>query len=181
MTYSLSGAALSGFRNTGARGLPRRHHFRLAEQFGSVHAAASALGFNSVKALQNSLRILRAVGNAYRANFSDLIESRRAVATSPSPQTTIYNSPQLLDFGGLETLRNGFSYNAGQAKHGCDRWNSRQSLSVANVSSLLSRERTSVSFVSKFLAWRGTTSSTEDPVAGTAGKLTCRNASDVVH
>ena len=115
---------------------------------------------------------------AIGANFSDLIELRRAVATIAPRLRQQFPIHSLLDFGGLETLRKGFSYDAWQAKHGGDRWNSRQSLSVANVSGLLSRERASVSFVSKFLASRGTTSSTEDPVAGTAGKLTCRNASE---
>jgi hypothetical protein len=72
----------------------------------------------------------------------------------------------------LETLRNELSYKEKQAKLGGDRWNSGQASSVANVSSRLSREKDSVSFVSRFPARRATTSSTEDLVAKTVGKLT---------
>jgi hypothetical protein len=56
MTFSLSGAFL---QSAGTPGQPDCHDVTisgLAEQFGSVHAAESALGFSSVKALQNSFR-----------------------------------------------------------------------------------------------------------------------------
>jgi len=56
MTFSLSGAFL---QSAGTPGQPDCHGETisgLAEQFGSVPAAASALGFSSVKALQNSFR-----------------------------------------------------------------------------------------------------------------------------
>ena len=56
MTFSLSGAFL---QSAGTPGQPDCHDVTisgLAEQFGSVPAAASALGFSSVKALQNSFR-----------------------------------------------------------------------------------------------------------------------------
>ena len=56
MTFSLSGAALL---SAGTPGQPECHDVTisgLAEQFGGVPAAVSALGFSSVKALQNSFR-----------------------------------------------------------------------------------------------------------------------------
>jgi hypothetical protein len=56
MTFSLSGAFL---QSAGTPGQAECHDVTisgLAEQFGSVHAAESALGFSSVKALQNSFR-----------------------------------------------------------------------------------------------------------------------------
>lgn len=56
MTFSLSGAAL---QSTGTPGQADCHDITisgLAEQFGSIPAAESALGFSSVKALQNSFR-----------------------------------------------------------------------------------------------------------------------------
>jgi len=56
MTFSLSGAFL---QSAGTPGQPDCHDVTisgLAEQFGSVPAAESALGFSSVKALQNSFR-----------------------------------------------------------------------------------------------------------------------------
>jgi hypothetical protein len=56
MTFSLSGAFL---QSAGTPGQPDCHGVTisgLAEQFGSVPAAESALGFSSVKALQNSFR-----------------------------------------------------------------------------------------------------------------------------
>lgn len=56
MTFSLSGAFL---QSAGTPGQADCHDVTisgLAEQFGSVHAAESALGFSSVKALQNSFR-----------------------------------------------------------------------------------------------------------------------------
>jgi len=56
MAFSLSGAFL---QSAGTPGQPDCHDVTisgLAEQFGSVPAAESALGFSSVKALQNSFR-----------------------------------------------------------------------------------------------------------------------------
>jgi hypothetical protein len=56
MTFSLSGAFL---QSAGTPGQPDCHGETisgLAEQFGSIPAAQSALGFSSVKALQNSFR-----------------------------------------------------------------------------------------------------------------------------
>ena len=56
MAFSLSGAFL---QSAGTPGQADCHDVTisgLAEQFGSVHAAESALGFSSVKALQNSFR-----------------------------------------------------------------------------------------------------------------------------
>jgi hypothetical protein len=56
MAFSLSGAFL---QSAGTPGQADCHDLTisgLAEQFGSVHAAESALGFSSVKALQNSFR-----------------------------------------------------------------------------------------------------------------------------
>jgi len=55
MAFSLSGA----FQSAGTPGQPDCDDVTisgLAEQFGSVPAAESALGFSSVKALQNSFR-----------------------------------------------------------------------------------------------------------------------------
>jgi len=56
MTFSLSGVAL---QSAGTPGQADCHDITisgLAEQFGSIPAAESALGFSSVKALQNSFR-----------------------------------------------------------------------------------------------------------------------------
>jgi len=56
MTFSLSGAALQVSGTPGQEDCHDVTISGLAEQFGSVHAAASALGFSSVQALQNSFR-----------------------------------------------------------------------------------------------------------------------------
>jgi hypothetical protein len=56
-------------------------------------------------------------------------------------------------------------------------WNSEQPSHVANVTSLLSREKASVSSASKFPARRATAFFTEGFVAGTAGKPTSRKVS----
>lgn len=56
MTFSLSGAALQVSGTPGQEDCHDVTISGLAEQFGSVHAAASALGFHSVQALQNSFR-----------------------------------------------------------------------------------------------------------------------------
>jgi hypothetical protein len=56
MTFSLSGAALQAAGTPGQEDCQDVTTSGLAEQFGSVHSAASALGFSSVQALQISLR-----------------------------------------------------------------------------------------------------------------------------
>src|SRR5207249_2404604 len=56
MTFSLSGAFLQAAGTPGQEDCHGVTISGLAEQFGSVPAAASALGFSSVKALQNSFR-----------------------------------------------------------------------------------------------------------------------------
>jgi hypothetical protein len=56
-------------------------------------------------------------------------------------------------------------------------WNSEQPSPVANVSSLLSRVKAAVSFISKFPGRRATAFFTEGFVAGTAGKPTSRKVS----
>jgi hypothetical protein len=56
MTFSLSGAFLQAAGTPGQGDCHGETISGLAEQFGSVPAAASALGFSSVKALQNSFR-----------------------------------------------------------------------------------------------------------------------------
>ena len=56
MTFSLSGAFLQAAGTPGQEDCHGETISGLAEQFGSVPAAASALGFSSVKALQNSFR-----------------------------------------------------------------------------------------------------------------------------
>lgn len=56
MTFSLSGAALQVSGTPGQEDCHDVTISGLAEQFGSVHSAASALGFSSVQALQNSFR-----------------------------------------------------------------------------------------------------------------------------
>jgi hypothetical protein len=56
MTFSLSGAALQAAGTPGQEDCHDVTISGLAEQFGSVHSAASALGFSSVKALQNSFQ-----------------------------------------------------------------------------------------------------------------------------
>jgi hypothetical protein len=56
MTFSLSGAALQGAGTPGQADCHDVTISGLAEQFGSIPSAASALGFSSVKALQDSFR-----------------------------------------------------------------------------------------------------------------------------
>ncbi len=56
MTFSLSGAKLDSAGTPGAEDCHDVTISGLAEQFGSVNSAASALGFSSVQALQNSFR-----------------------------------------------------------------------------------------------------------------------------
>jgi hypothetical protein len=56
MTFSLSGAFLQAAGTPGQEDCHDVTISGLAEQFGSVPSAASALGFSSVKALQNSFR-----------------------------------------------------------------------------------------------------------------------------
>jgi hypothetical protein len=56
MTYSLTGTVLQAAGTPGQADCHGVTISGLAEQFGSVPAAASALGFSSVKALQNSFR-----------------------------------------------------------------------------------------------------------------------------
>ena len=56
MTFSLSGAQLESAGTPGAEDCHDVTMSGLAEQFGSVHSAAFALGFYSVQALQNSFR-----------------------------------------------------------------------------------------------------------------------------
>ncbi len=56
MTFSLSGAALPAAGAPGQANCHGQSVSALAEQFGSLSAAASALGFSSVKALQDSFQ-----------------------------------------------------------------------------------------------------------------------------
>jgi hypothetical protein len=56
MTFSLSGAALQSAGTPGQEDCHDVTTSGLAEQFGSIHSAASALGFSTVKALQESFR-----------------------------------------------------------------------------------------------------------------------------
>jgi len=56
MTFSLSGAKLESAGTPGAEDCHDVTLSGLAEQFGGVNSAASALGFSSVQALQNSFR-----------------------------------------------------------------------------------------------------------------------------
>jgi hypothetical protein len=56
MTFSLSGAVLQSAGTPGQEDCRDVTISGLAEQFGGIHSAASALGFSSVQALQNSFR-----------------------------------------------------------------------------------------------------------------------------
>jgi hypothetical protein len=56
MAFSLSGAVLEGAGTPGQEDCHGVTTSGLADQFGSIHSAASALGFSSVKALQDSFR-----------------------------------------------------------------------------------------------------------------------------
>jgi len=95
MTFSLSGAALQVSGTPGQEDCHDVTISGLAEQFGSVHAAESALGFSSVKSAAEFFpRILRAVGNAsgHRRKHSDLVEWRKGGRTIALAQSTISNS-----------------------------------------------------------------------------------------